>query len=155
VVEGLLRSNLECLFDAACVQSMSSDRLNITVTNGCLLQPSETKFLLNTTIDTLVSELFLESWSLTSSFPDYFVNCAPIVCTYTFTQTGSALFFVTTLFGLFGGLTVALRFVTFNLVQWWYKRSTGSNQRLTSQFTIKRKQIQNCSLPRRFSVTTR
>ena len=132
VVEGLLQSNLECLFDAICVQSMSSDGLNMTVTNGYLLLPSETKFASNTTIDTLMSELFLESWPLTSSFPNYYEKCAPILCTSTFTQTGSVLFVLTTLFGLFGGLTIVLRFGIFNLVQWWIKRSTGSNQHLTS-----------------------
>ena len=150
VIEGLLQSNLECLFDAICIQSMSSDPLNVTFKSGYLLQLSETRFPMNTTIDTLVSELFIESWSVTSSFSDYYGECAPISCTYLFTQTGSAIYFITTLLGLFGGFTVVLRLCIFYLVQWWCKRSIDSNRTLTSEFTMEEMQMRNYCLTRCF-----
>ena len=136
MVEGLLQSTLECLFDAKCVQAMTTSFPDINLTNAYLLKSDETKFSPHTSIGTIVNALFIESWSTTSSFSDYYAKCAPISCTYTFIQAGSALFVITTLFGLFGGLTIVLRLIIFNLVNWSYKRFIGPHEQSPSQFNM-------------------
>ena len=136
MVEGVLQSTLECLFNAKCVQMLATILPMINNTDGYLLESSETKFSPNTTIETIVNALFVENWSTTSSFSNYYRKCAPISCTYTFTQTGSVIFIITTLLGLFGGLTIVLRFVVFNLVHWWYKRFIGPHEQSASSLIL-------------------
>jgi hypothetical protein len=151
MVEGILQSTLECLFDAKCVQVMATIFPNIDGANRYLLKSNETKFSPNTSIEAVVNALFIENWSTTSSFSDYYAKCAPISCTYTFTQTGSVLFVITTLLGLFGGLTVVLRLVVFNFVRWWYKRFIGPHEQSTSQFNILAITMKPFRFPRNFS----
>jgi hypothetical protein len=101
---------------------------NINVSSIDVLKINETKFSPNTIIETLANELFIENSLILSSFSNYYKKCAPVFCTYTFTQTGSALFFVTIFFGLIGGLSVVLRFCIFYMVTWWYNRSIGRHE---------------------------
>ena len=136
MVEGILQSTLECFFDAKCVRMMATILPNISSVNGYLLKSDGTKFSPNTSIGTIVNALFIENLSTTISFSDYYAKCAPISCSYTFTQTGSAIFVITILSGLFGGLTIVLRLVVFNLVEWWYKRFIGPHEQSPSQFNI-------------------
>ena len=90
-----------------------------------VLNINETKFSPNTVIEKLMNELFIDDSFILSSFSNYYKKCAPVFCTYTFTQTGSALFVVTTILGLIGGLSVILRFCIFYMVRWWYSRSVN------------------------------
>ena len=128
MAEGVLQSTLECLFNAKCVQMLATILPMINSTDRYLLKSNETKFSPNTSIETIVNAVFVENWFTTSSFSNYYTKCAPISCTYTFTQRGSVIFVITTLLGIFGGLTIVLRLVIFNLVRWWYKRFIGPRE---------------------------
>ena len=134
--EGVLQSTLECLFDAKCVQTLATILPTINSTDRYLLKSNETKFSPNTSTETIVNALFIENWSSTSLFSNYYRKCAPISCTYTFTQTGSVIFVITTLVGLFGGLTIVLRLAVFNLVHWWYKRFMGPHEPSASSLVL-------------------
>ena len=109
---------------------------NINMTNIHVLKSNETKFPPNTTVETLVNELFIDNWFTLTSFSNYYTKCEPILCTYTFTKTGNAPFVVTTLTGLLGGLTIVLRFCVFNIVKWWYKRFIRPHEPTTSKLNV-------------------
>jgi hypothetical protein len=71
-------------------------------------------FTPTTTISILIDELFVEHWINHSNYSNYFLSCAPRSCSYTYVQRMDALYMITTLLGLYGGLTFVLRFVVWH-----------------------------------------
>ena len=54
----------------------------------------------------------VENWTKHISYESYFDNAAPLYCTYSVADRGDIVYLVTLLFGLFGGLNIALRLLT-------------------------------------------
>jgi hypothetical protein len=72
---------------------------------------------------TLIDELFIETWQNTSNYSNYFSICAPLTCRYTYIERNSVLYMLTTFLGLYGGLTVGLKFLIWNvLIIYWKGR---------------------------------
>ena len=88
-----------------------------------ILSLNETRCDRKTSIETMTKNLFIEQWSTESSFSAYYKECAPVACTYRFPQRNSFLYVLTTLLGLYGGLTVVLRICVPRAIDWWRKRS--------------------------------
>jgi hypothetical protein len=133
-LDGLRLSTLECFYSSECIANITryldyyteidgSPPLNFTPpTSSPLVVPpmdssARSRFTVNTTIDTLITELFIEQLSSTSSYETYFATCAPIECRYEYVARQDLLYVVTTLLGLYGGLTVSLRFTTWNFTR--------------------------------------
>jgi hypothetical protein len=83
---------------------------------------------------TLIDELFIETWQNTSNYSNYFSICAPLTCRYTYVEKNSVLYMLTSFLGLYGGLTVGLKFLIWNvLIIYWKVRQW---------FTSRQRQIQ-------------
>ncbi|CAF3596879.1 unnamed protein product [Rotaria socialis] len=110
-VESLLPSTLECFYsNHSCLDMMynvTNDSIFIQVTPLDASKPS--RFMINTTINELLGELFIESWSTTLSYPSYFAQCQPAYCSYIVNTQKNALEVFTIVAGLIGGLSVAFR----------------------------------------------
>ena len=107
-IESLLHSSLECLFNIHCLDTLAEFfhiNRNLSIYP---LQINGTRYSPNTTISTIIEQLFIETWITNNSFSDYFSQCFPASCTYNFEQRNTFLFVLTTLLSLYGGLTVAL-----------------------------------------------
>jgi hypothetical protein len=127
VVETLLRSTLECLYNQTCIDLLHKygttvDLLplipvNVTAMNVTL--PSI--FQPNTTINDIVNALFVEQWLINVSYPAFYNQCAPIYCSYTFKTRSSFLFIVSQILGLYGGLTVSLQIIIPYIVRLAFK----------------------------------
>ena len=124
VIEALFQSTLDCFFDETCLQEFLAFYSPASMKNVHVLNTSATTFDFNTTVETMVRSIFVERWSTVSSFPDYFAKCAPIWCTYIFTQRANVLFVLTTFLGLYGGLTVVLRRCIPLVIAWWFERAS-------------------------------
>ena len=118
VVETLLRSSLECLFDQTCV-----DRLvylfsmpSMTALDSSL--PS--RFDLTDPVEALVANLFVEQWQSNFSYADFYQACAPSSCSYNRNERRQVLFLFSRILALYGGLTITLRFLTPYLIQLIY-----------------------------------
>ena len=137
-IHGLRMSTLECFYSSSCINTIISYLDYYTLIDGSppvnFTLPSElaisiaaldnlipSRFSPNTSIGTLIDELFLEQWSNTSSYEDYFKACAPSFCSYTYIQRNDALFAITSVLGLYGGLTVCLRFIAWNFIRFYRK----------------------------------
>ncbi|CAF4341514.1 unnamed protein product [Rotaria sp. Silwood2] len=122
-IESVLRSTLECFFDSSCLNRvLQFFSLSINSTFHCL-NNSQTRFHPQDSIERLVDELFVENWTTINSFSLYYAQCEPISCTYTFTRRNDALYVITKLLSLYGGLTVVLRLLASHTIGWWRKRS--------------------------------
>jgi hypothetical protein len=115
-IEALLVSDLHCFYNQTCIDELQSYFLspprNITALDESLLS----RFLPNSTLESVVDELMVEQWNRSIMYDQYYNECQPTECTYTDKTKNSIIYIVTTLFGLTGGLTTALKFLVPRLV---------------------------------------
>jgi hypothetical protein len=117
-LEALLQAKLMCLFNQTCVNLIQSFFVS-TNSNVIPLDSTKTRFdPESTTVEMLVNELFVEQWLIRISFSQYYAQCAPISCLYSYSKRNDVLYVVTTLLGLYGGLTVILCLIVPRLVKW-------------------------------------
>jgi hypothetical protein len=126
-VESLLQSTLECLFNRSCLQTIRTFIPSTNIIDVNTLNINQTHFAVNMSIKAIINSLFIENWSTNQSFSNYFVQCAPILCTYTSVKRNSALYVLTKLLGLYGGLTTTLRLCIPLIISWWYKRRVNDS----------------------------
>ena len=65
----------------------------------------------NTTIETILSQLFVSQWFHHFSFDRYFNECAPQSCQYSYSTKYNRIYVITILVTLFGGLIKGLYFI--------------------------------------------
>jgi hypothetical protein len=129
VVESLLQSTLECLYDESCLnqlQSHISSSSSIDMNAIPLNASSPTKYVVTSTIQELVDNLMIEEWNVSMMYETYYNECQPTQCSYTIERRNDVIYIVTTLFGIAGGLNTVLqhavpRFVRF-VVSWIGRR---------------------------------
>lgn len=112
IIESLLVSSLQCFYDKQCFDNLtyyvnSTWELNVTVLNTSL----STKFTPNSTVGEMIDELMVEQWNSTITFRKYYDEYKPSECIYTVGSRNDAIYIVTTLIGLFGGLMKILKLV--------------------------------------------
>ena len=127
---GLLHSTLECFYSVSCFQALLTYFPTSNITSLDVLDANETRYSSKDTIEIIANDLFLEQWAPHISFASYYSTCAPLLCIYKVTRYGSFLQIVTTLLGLYGGLTLVLRIVVLQTVRLW------RNYRLRQQTQI-------------------
>lgn len=135
IVESFLQSDLRCLFSSDCIQALNelTPNMNESFNRTQALNIAQTRFLPETNVSKLVEELFIDVQLINVSFSNYYKLCKPLSCTYIYTQTGSALLVVTVLSGMFGGFTVVVRLIIFQIVRilyhkWLTKKTAASKK---------------------------
>ena len=79
-LDSVLSSTLQCYYSRSCL-----DLLVPTQTLYTPLQPPSTnQYPINATIESLVKSLFIEQWFFNTSYGNYYSQCAPSTCTYSF-----------------------------------------------------------------------
>lgn len=104
-LEGVMASTLECYFDSSCLQLLVGNSTPFTPLDST--RPS--RFPPNTTVKDLLYELMAEQWSFDVFPEDYYIQCAPLTCTYSYTHRNTVLSITTTIITIFGGLSIALQ----------------------------------------------
>ncbi|CAF1065122.1 unnamed protein product [Adineta steineri] len=113
-IDGTRLSTLECFFDSNCTLNLTSiaSTRNTTIWTPKLLNASILSiYPSNTSVGSLADSLFMEDWGIKSNYSSYFASCAPYSCSYKYIDHNTILYIITTLLGLYGGLTVILRFI--------------------------------------------
>ncbi|CAF3917155.1 unnamed protein product [Rotaria sordida] len=105
-LEALLQSTLECLYNITCINVLKNMYYfsNITFRSLDPLVSSS-----NVTVQTLINELMIVQWETNVNYDQYYLSCAPLQCNYSIHERVSLMYIVTTIIGLFGGLTVVLK----------------------------------------------
>jgi hypothetical protein len=134
LIDGLRMSSLECFFSSSCIASIiahlnyytqmdGSPPINFSTASApnLIIPPlnSDTisRFLKTTLVSEIMDKQFIESWNTTMSYEKYFAVCAPSICRYEYTQRQGILYVITTLLALYGGLTIGLRLVIWELTK--------------------------------------
>ncbi|CAF0877763.1 unnamed protein product [Rotaria sordida] len=149
--DGLRMSTLECFFSSSCISTILTYLEYYTQMDGSpptdfvppkvlplTISPLDSSipsnFSKNTSIGTLLDEYFLEGWTYTASYEAYFAACAPSHCNFEYATRNNLLHAATSVLGLYGGLTIGLRFIIWNVIRLyrWMKRRIRS-RRVTVQ----------------------
>ena len=120
-LEKVLSSDLRCFFNQTCINTILS-MYNVDLPKRNSLPPATfaitamnssvpSRFSPNDTIIVIVSNLMIEEWQFSIDYDDYYAACAPTSCTYTISRQLGIIYMVTTIVGLFGGLSVSLRII--------------------------------------------
>ena len=112
-MDSALTSTLECYFDEACLNLLVSNASRFPVLSTTV----DKHFKPNDTVEYLVDELLVDQWGVDMSFNDYYVECAPNICTYSYNERNDFFIIVTTMISLIGGLNAALRIVVPWIIQ--------------------------------------
>lgn len=118
-LDGLLSSTLECFYNSSCLTTLLTYFPTSNITSLDVLDVNQTRYLPGKTIETIVNALFLEQKSTRMTFSAYYSTCAPYLCTYKVIRYASFLQALTTLLGIYGGLTLVLRIVVLHSVRFW------------------------------------
>ena len=148
-MDGLRMSSLQCFFSSDCISaiidhlnyyteldgspSLHFDRPPIPAT---IMRPLDktglSKSLPNTTIGTLINDLFIESWINSSSYGSYFNSCSPSECRYEHRSGQSILYVITAVLSLYSGLSAAWRIVVWNALRLYQRTKVWCASRRTT-----------------------
>ncbi|CAF1607889.1 unnamed protein product, partial [Didymodactylos carnosus] len=108
--EALLQSTLECFYQQQCLRHLEYHLNSTSKDNITLLSLSvNSKYQSNTTIGDIVYQLMVEQWNPNVSYYQYYQQCQPKQCTYTYVQRFVIIYIIATILGLVGGLTTIFR----------------------------------------------
>ncbi|CAF2573792.1 unnamed protein product [Rotaria sp. Silwood2] len=111
LVEAMRSSSLECFYNQTCLEQVEFMLESPLSFNATVLDPSRSQFHINSSIDALLSNAMIERWYQNVSWSNYYKQCNPNVCTFTFTNKYNILYIITTLIGLVGGLFQVLKLI--------------------------------------------
>lgn len=105
-LEATLRSTIQCLYEPACI-----DRLVGIVHSSFVPQPliNQSRFSKDSAMEELVAAMLIESWAQNISYAGFFAQCQPQSCSYVEVQQYDRVYVLTTLLGLYGGMTILLK----------------------------------------------
>ncbi|CAF1464053.1 unnamed protein product [Adineta steineri] len=114
--ESLLASTLECFYDQSCINLIQTMAGYSTYITPIPLNITNSRFLMNITVMNLINDLFIEKWSAIMNYSSYFHKCSPMICSYTYIQQLDSFYTLAYLLGLYGGLTIVLKWISPKIV---------------------------------------
>ncbi|CAF0722498.1 unnamed protein product [Adineta steineri] len=117
-IDGILLSTLECFYNQTCLNNLQSYIISPVSINIIPLNSSlSSQFNQTSTIQEVMNELMVDKWNLSMIYENYYKECQPIKCSYTYVDRNSIIYIITTLIGLIGGLVKVLTFTIPKLVK--------------------------------------
>ena len=114
-VDSVLSSTLECWYDPDCMTLVRDSYSWVGVRgvmNISLLDKAiGSRFPITTTIEVLMQALFLENWTVSFSYEQYYNTCAPTSCSYTTEQQFDLFLVIVTAVAVYGGLSDGLHLI--------------------------------------------
>jgi hypothetical protein len=118
VIESLLQSDFRCFYNQTCLNEVQSYLYSATPINVTPLDKSLlVRFFENSTVQELVNELMVEEWNSSTMYESYYNACQPSQCSYTHQTKNDAIYIVTTVIALIGGLITVLKLIVPRLVK--------------------------------------
>ncbi|UJR34210.1 hypothetical protein I4U23_021616 [Adineta vaga] len=96
-LESFLQTTFQCFYNQQCIDSTKTFHA---------LNYSTSRFHRNLTFESILQELMVENYSFELSYEKYFNQCLPSACTYSYIGKRNLIDIITTLIGLYGGLTI-------------------------------------------------
>ncbi|CAF1070526.1 unnamed protein product [Rotaria sordida] len=110
-LESILQTKLYCFYDQNCIDSNG----NFTSLNMSTLEKSQ--FNLDSTIESILNNLMIEEYKTNLSYENYFNQCQPLLCSYSYIKTHDLTQTIISLISLYGGLVIITRCLTIIFVK--------------------------------------
>ncbi|CAF1483046.1 unnamed protein product [Adineta ricciae] len=111
-VESLLQSDLRCFYNRTCISEIQSYLNGSTPINFKALDPNvSVGFNVNSTLEDILDKLMVEQCYPSITYESYYNECAPSQCNYMYETKNSAIYIITTIIGLIGGLITILKLI--------------------------------------------
>ncbi|CAF1313680.1 unnamed protein product [Adineta ricciae] len=107
--ESFLSSSLECFYDLSCIYLLH--QYTNSTYSSIYLSAKMKRSSINTTINELTDNLFVDEWITKMNYISYFKQCSPSLCSYTYIQQFHLLYTINFLFAFQGGLTIILKWI--------------------------------------------
>ncbi|CAF1432881.1 unnamed protein product [Rotaria sordida] len=102
-LESILQTKLYCFYDQNCIDSNG----DFTSLNMSTLEKSQ--FNLDSTIESILNNLMIEEYKSNLSYENYFNQCKPLSCSYSYIKTHDVTQTIISLISLYGGLVLITR----------------------------------------------
>lgn len=106
-LEALLKSTLECLYNVSCFSRIQSINRSFEPLNNSI----SSRYKRNSTVESILNRLMVEQWIKSIIYENYYNQCAPSSCSYSYVGYRSALDILILLLELYGGLVIIMNFV--------------------------------------------
>jgi len=126
LVEAMRNSSLECFYNQSCLDEVELNLRSPMSFSATVLDPSLSKFPMNSTVDTLLSEAMVERWNQNVSWSNYYKQCKPTTCTYSLITKHSIWYIIITIIGLIGGIVTVLRLAVPEVIKFIRKWICGA-----------------------------
>ena len=145
IFESLLQSTLECFYNQSCFDKLQSAMSPTIRSNATILDPSlASNYSIHSTVSELLASLMVEEWQWTTKYDQYYEACHPTECQYTVVGRNDAIYIVTTVIGLIGGLVTALKIIVPLLVILVNRKKIETRQRTSKTIYCS---CRICSMP--------
>ena len=112
LTESLLQSTLECLYNQTCIDQLQSYLMTASIIRVRALNSSaSSRFSTTSIVQKLVDAMMVEEWNSSSAYANYYDECRPSYCTYTYVTRNNGVAIVTILLGLIGGFVTVLKLI--------------------------------------------
>ena len=117
-IESVRLSSLICFFNQSCVNMIMEllteewERLPDTP----ILPSNVSQYSPDALMGTIIDNLMVDQWNENVQYKRYYNQCKPFQCSYTVTTRGSLVYILSTIIGIFGGLTVTLKIISQTIV---------------------------------------
>ena len=114
--ESLMESTLECFYNNDCLSKLFDSR-----SVQSLKSEINSVYTINTKVNVLIQELFIENLSTVTDFELFYSECKPNKCFYSYNSKGTVAFVILTILSLTGGLFVALQIMSMFIIEFYTK----------------------------------
>jgi hypothetical protein len=104
-LEALLQSTFQCFYNQTCIDSNNT----FQALNSSSNQSSQ--YSINTTIESILNKLMVEDYLTNISYENYFSQCKPLWCSYSYVSHRDTIEVTSTLIALYGGLAIIVRLI--------------------------------------------
>ena len=133
IIESLLVSSFQCFYDEQCFDNVTYYIKSTVQINATVVDPSlSKKFTVNSTVGDMIDALMVEQWNSSIAFANYYAECEPTECTYTIESKNDAIYIVTIVFGLVGGLVKILKLIVPRMISLFMSFIVKKNGRIGS-----------------------
>ena len=109
IIDGVLASTLQCYYNRTCFALLHPHLSNsFEILSGNIDQGSYP----NQTIRSLFNRMMVDHFTIRIDFDKFYQQCQPRRCSYSFQRRFDLIFILTTVLGVFGGLSLVLRYIS-------------------------------------------
>jgi hypothetical protein len=148
ILDSVLESTLTCWYSKTCFDEVRNifSSFDIPITkNATLLDPKlPSQFSPDIPIRMIVNKIMVERWNRFVSYENFYQNCRPAYCLFTYQKRNYIMYIITTVIGLVGGLSIIFKLLSPIFVKIFFKcihrtYPNNASQASDNQETIDRK----------------